>query len=229
LGLSPDGAGCITAGNDGELKVWQIDTLALAQLANSVSEGKTQDVLTSQGIIRRQGSDRTIGVSFHPSQDYIAIHGSEKAVEIWRIRSADELHKHMQRKRKRRREKAAAAGETLVPETDEAVEKPDVIDVFTPYVIVRSGGRVRSASWVTSGLKASKTVQILIATTNNLLELYNVTSQKSSKREVEYARSLAVELPGHRADIRTLALSSDDRMLASASARSILIVHRRRP
>lgn len=223
LGLSPDGAGCITAGNDGELKVWRIDTQALAQLSNSVGEGKTQDVLTSQGIIRRQGADRTIGVSFHPSQDYIAIHGSEKAVEIWRIRSADELHKHMQRKRKRRREKAAAAGETLVPEKEEAVESPDVTDVFTPYVIVRSGGRVRSASWVTSGSKASKNVQILVATANNLLELYNVTSQKSDKREVEYARSLAVELPGHRSDIRTLALSSDDRMLASASAGALKV------
>ena len=86
LGLSPDGDGCITAGNDGELKVWQIDWDALSKI-NSTSEidtNKRPEVLTSQGIIQRQGKDRTIGVSFHPKQDYIAIHGSEKAVEIWR-------------------------------------------------------------------------------------------------------------------------------------------------
>lgn len=228
LGVSPDGAGCITAGNDSELKIWTINTDLLSQLSNGLGEGKKVDVLTSSGIIHRQGKDRTIGISFHPKQDYISVHGSEKAVELWRIRSADDLHRHMQRKRRRRREKAATAGETLAPEKEDAVGTPEVSDIFVPYVIVRTGGKVRSANWVTSGSRNSKTLQLLAATTNNQLELYNVVShraqEKTGSREApEYNRSVAVELPGHRTDIRTLSLSSDDRMLASASAGALKI------
>ncbi|KAK4499030.1 hypothetical protein PRZ48_009542 [Zasmidium cellare] len=228
LGLSPDGAGCITAGNDGELKVWQIDLNGLARLDTNIGEGKKNDYLTSRGIINRQGKDRTIGISFHPKQDYIAIHGSEKAVELWRIRPADEIHRLMQRKRRRRREKAAAASETLPPEKEDALESPEISDVFTPYVIVRTGGKLRSVNWVTAGGKTAKNLQLLASTTNNQLELYSIVShrakEKSGSREApEYNRSLAVELPGHRTDVRTLALSSDDRMLASASTGALKV------
>ena len=232
LGLSPDGAGCITAGNDGELKVWSLDLDALAERdsGNNV-EGKKQDVLNSRGILHRQGKDRTIGVRFHPKQDYIAVHGSEKAVELWRIRSADELHKHMQRKRRRRREKAAQAGETLLPETEDNLSPPDVSDVFVPYIIVRTGGKVRSIDWITTRTRTNnnKSLQLLAATTNNQLESYTITAHRAqqpsttSKEAPDYTRTLSVELPGHRTDIRTLALSSDDRMLASASTGQLKI------
>jgi U3 small nucleolar RNA-associated protein 12 len=224
LGLSPDGAGCITAGNDGEMKVWRLDLSVLAEFSSSVGEAKKRDVLTSQGIIQRQGRDRTIGISFHPKQDYLAIHGSEKAVELFRIRSGDEIHRAMLRKRKRRREKAAAAGETLVAEREDAIDTPDVSDVFVKYMIVRTSGKVRSTNWVTTGSK--KSLHLLISTNNNQLEIYDVVShreQKSDKAGDDYTRSLAVELPGHRTDVRTLALSSDDRMLASASTGSLKV------
>ncbi|EMC95327.1 hypothetical protein BAUCODRAFT_536540 [Baudoinia panamericana UAMH 10762] len=223
LGISPDGQGCITAGNDGELKVWRIDVDALSELDSRLGESKKQDILISQGIIRRQGKDRTIGVSFHPRQDYIAVHGSEKAVEIWRIRPADEVHRHMLRKRRRRREKAAAAGETLPAENEDKIGTPTVDDIFTPYVIIRTTGKVRSTFWAQPA-RSTKSLQLLVATTNNQLELYTITHHRAQQQQPptnkdspEYTRALAVDLPGHRTDIRTLALSSDDRMLASAS------------
>jgi U3 small nucleolar RNA-associated protein 12 len=222
LGMSPDGAGCITAGNDGELKVWQIDVHALAALSTVTS--KKPDILTSQGVLRKQGRDRTLTVSFHPKQDYVAIHGSDKAVEVWRIRTQDEVHRHLQRKRRRRREKAAAAGESLPAETDDNSSPPSVDDIFLPYTIVRTGGKVRSACWSNATSRTSKTLNLLVAATNNQIELYNLATHAAhskttnSKEAPEYNRSLAVDLPGHRTDIRALALSSDDRMLASASA-----------
>ena len=228
LGLSPDGEGCITAGNDGELKVWHIDLGALALLGRSdETESKKQDVLTSRGILHRQGKDRTIGVSFHPRQDYIAVHGSDKSVEIWRIRTADEVHRHLQRKRRRRREKAAAAGEALPTDTEDTPFAPDITDAFVSHLIVRTGGKVRSTAWATPSTSSTKkSLQLLVATTNNQLELYTLTTHQhaaksSSSKETspaDYTRALSVELPGHRTDIRTLCLSSDDRMLASASA-----------
>ncbi|TKA23057.1 hypothetical protein B0A50_07373 [Salinomyces thailandicus] len=229
LGLSPDGEGCITAGNEGELKVWRIDLDTLAKLGGSLAgSGKKTDVLASQGTLQRQGRDRTIGVSFHPKQDYVSIHGSEKAVEIWRIRGGEEVHKHIQRKKRRRREKAAASGDIIAPELEAATDTPEVTDVFVPYVIVRTGGKTRSTCWAAQ--KGSKALQLMVSTTNNQLEMYTLTTYKamqqkspSTREAPDYSRALAVDLPGHRTDVRTLALSSDDRMLASASSGQLKI------
>ena len=228
LGLSPDGAGCITAGNDGELKVWSLDLDALAALERDDHEGKRRDIMNSQGTLQRNSKDRTIRVVFHPKQDYIAVHGSEKAVELWRIRTGEEIHRYMQRKRRRRRERAESKSEPPVQEQDDALDDPEVTDVFVPYVIVRTGGKIRSIDWAGNDSRTSKTLQLLAATSNNQAELYSIntyrTQQKLDNKEApDYSRSLAVELPGHRSDIRALSLSSEDRMLASASSGQLKI------
>ncbi len=227
LGVAPDVSGCITAGNDGELTVWSIDIASITKPSKQISDPVSRH-LHNRGVLHRKGRDRTLEIKFHPRQDYIAVHGSEKNVELWRIRSEDEVKRSLARKRKRRREKEAAEGEKMdlngekgvVDEKPDDISSADIGDFFLPYVTVRTGGKVRSMDWV--GTKASKTVQLLVSTTNNQLEVYSVeTTEKTKKsKSVEaphYLRTLAVELPGHRADIRALALSSDDKMLASAS------------
>ncbi|KAL5320557.1 hypothetical protein ACEPPN_011366 [Leptodophora sp. 'Broadleaf-Isolate-01'] len=224
LGLSPDGAACVTAGNDGELTVWSIDTPGLSEFSRSPNEVAEKHFLKSRGVLRSQGKDKALEVSFHPRNDYFAVHGSEKAVEVWRIRSEDEVKKVLTRKRKRRREKLASTGEKM--DVDDAGDEPsdistaDITDIFVSYVVVRTGGKVRSMDWIKT--KGSKPMQFLAATTNNQLEVYTIPTKERSKKSKsdempDYSRSLAVELPGHRADIRSLALSSDDKMLASAS------------
>ncbi|KAH8815062.1 WD40-repeat-containing domain protein [Xylogone sp. PMI_703] len=227
LGISPDGSGCITAGNDGELTVWSIDMLSLYQLSTKIATSISSQYLHKRGVLHRQGKDKTISINFHPQYDYFAVHGSDKAVEIWRIRTEEEVKKSLVRKRKRRREKSALAesGEGV---SDNATfeDKPvdlsnaDITDFFAQYLIVRTGGKVASIDWVR--VKGSKTIQVLVATTNNQLEVYSVPTKGSSKKpttepQPDYSRIISVDMPGHRADIRTLALSSDDRMLASAS------------
>ncbi|KAF4943801.1 hypothetical protein F66182_18712, partial [Fusarium sp. NRRL 66182] len=96
---------------------------------------------------------------------------------------------------------------------------PPISEVFVPHVIVRTTGKLKSFAWIKT--KASGDLQILTATTNNEIETYRVVAagkkRTNDTEEVEYSRNFAVDLPGHRTDIRSLALSSDDRMLASAS------------
>ncbi len=223
LGLSPDHSGCITAGNEGELRVWSINGTRLS----SASGDQSDKVLKDRGSFYRQGKDRTTGLSFHPTRDLVAFHGSEKAIEFWRIRSESEIQKTLARKKKRRREKEA--GEKKENPPLDIDDRPDdlstamVTEVFVPHVIVRTGGKVRSMDW--AGGKSGKSVSILLSTTNNQLEVYNVVyMEKRPKRErPDYSRTFSVDVPGHRADIRCLALSSDDRMLASASHGSLKV------
>lgn len=238
LGISPDGSGCITAGNDGELKIWSIDGSALRSLSVKVDKEQDRKVLHERGVLSRQGRDRSIGVMFHPKADFIAVHGAEKAVELWRIRSPAEIQRALARKRRRRREKAAdkaavaaeqdAVDDLATTDGDDTIDvsAAPVTEVFVPYVIVRTGGKVRSIDW--AGGKASKEVRMMVSTTNNQIELYTISAQEKAKKSkseeaTDYTRSFAVDLPGHRADIRALALSSDDRMLATASSGSLKI------
>lgn len=72
LGVSPDESGCITAGNDGELKIWAIDLPGLQQAGSAVGEATEQRYLTVRGTLYRSGKDRTQGISFHPKSNYVA-------------------------------------------------------------------------------------------------------------------------------------------------------------
>ena len=237
LGVSPDESGCITAGNDGELKFWSIDSKCLSEIAGRVTEGSEErHCLRERGISYRHGKDKTLGIKFHARGNYIAAHGSEKAVELWRIRPESEVQKSLARKRKRRREKALAAsaangtvdGGNLVEDNNksEDVSSADISEVIVPYVIVRTSGKVQSFDWASD--RTSKALQLLIATTNNLLEMYSIPTkqkEKTSKSDEppDYNRTFSVEMPGHRTDVRALCLSSDDRMLASASNGSLKV------
>ncbi|KAI4180684.1 MAG: hypothetical protein LQ346_006949 [Caloplaca aetnensis] len=233
LALSPDGAGCVTAGNDGELKVWSIDIHGLMKSATQIEVAAEHAFLQERGFLHRQGKDRTIGVTFHPRGKYIAAHGSEKAVELWRIRSESEVQKTLARKRKRRREKLLAAKDGTVKDGlvngddgHDNLATADVTDVIVPYVMVRTSGKVRSVDW--SQWRSSKAIQLLSANSNNELELYSISTKQSEKKTQteeppNYSRTYAVDLPGHRTDVRSLALSSDDRMLASSSNGSLKI------
>jgi U3 small nucleolar RNA-associated protein 12 len=223
LGLSPDHSGCITAGNDGEVKVWSIDSGELRKVTRAMNETRKSRILKDRGAFYRHAKERTTGVSFHPSLDYLALHGSEKAVEIWRIRSESEVQKSQARKRRRKREKEGTIGDQEKANGDADEEEGDVptsiTEVFVPHVIVRTGGKVRSIDWAQK--RAGKALQLLTATTNNELETYNIDlfEKKKSKsdQQPDYNRTYSVDLPGHRTDVRSLSLSSDDRMLASAS------------
>lgn len=235
MGVSADQSGVITAGNDGELKVWSIDLVGLARAAAEVNEVSQKGLLRECGTLFRQGKDRTTAVNFHPSGTYVAAHGSDKSVELWRIRSESEVQKTMSRKRKRRREKAqVAAGQdgklngSFVDEEEDAeqLSAAHITDVIVPYLIVRTTGKLRSMAW--AGRRLGKSLRLLLATTNNQLEMYDITTKQKDKASrsdepPDYTRPFSVDIPGHRTDVRSLSLSSDDRMLASACNGSLKI------
>jgi U3 small nucleolar RNA-associated protein 12 len=231
LSVSPSIDGCITAGNEGELKFWAINTQLLKE-SSSTTKG-TQQYLKERGVVARDNKDRTLDVKFHPKLGFIAAHGSERSVEIFRIRSENEVRKSLARKRKRRREKNAKNADSTVNGMDNAADdfEEDIAEVqisefIVPFVNVRTTGKLRSMDW--SGYRNSKSLQVLVATSNNQLELYNIElglreKHQGSASTTDYNRALAVDIPGHRTDVRSLSLSSDDRMLASASNGSLKV------
>lgn len=233
MAVSPANDGCITAGNDGELRIWTIDLNGLRAAVSEVQEDADRKYLHDRGSLYRHGKDKTISVKFHPRLGYVAAHGAEKAVEIWRIRSESEVQKSTARKRKRQREKMSGKGQ--VEDTNAEVEQADeqelsdagISDMIVPYVIVRMSGKVRSFDWARP--ESGTMLRLLASTTNNQLEMYDIPTQRVEKKKLksneppDYNRSFAIDIPGHRTDVRSISLSSDDGMLASASNGSLKI------
>ena len=228
MAVSPDFSTCITAGQDGEMRVWSVNIEGLRKSRQSLSSGASENYLENRGVLQRHGRDRPLGLTFHPTSDYFAVHGGEKAIEVWRIRSQEEVQKSLMRKRRRKREKVAKSEDGTkndVGAVEEGTIEPVLSDFFAPQVIVRTGGKVRAIDWIDS--RPGKSIHILAALSSNQIEVYDISThergKKASEGSPDYTRSFSVDLPGHRADVRALALSSDDRMLASASNGSLKI------
>ena len=190
---------------------------------------------------------RVSQIKFHPTQPYLAVQSHDRSVEIFRVRSEEEVRKKQARRKKRAKEKSQQ--EDINEKEGNPVAEPDTqveeiglnfVDYFTPYLVVRASGKIRSFDFgpnetsskgITqvfsffSGIRTANLIyysnlfsKLFAALSSNAIEVYNVPQPTKSKdQSPEATRSYSVELPGHRADVRTLCISSDDQILASAS------------
>lgn len=164
-------------------------------------------------------------ITFHLSKPYLAVQSHDRSVEIFRIRTEEEVRKKQARRLKRAKEKkeqAKAKGKAKGAEgdEDEDAEHKDVElpDLFTPYLVVRASGKIRSFDFPNEEFSTKGNTNIFLALSTNALEVYSFPPPSKDKIiQPEATRTLSVELPGHRTDVRTLSLSSDDLLLASAS------------
>ncbi|KAK9474914.1 WD40-repeat-containing domain protein [Dipodascopsis tothii] len=205
----PEGTGrhrVATAGASDEIKFWDIDLA-----------GADNERVVEAGSVARQSKDRAITLTFHPLAPFLAVHGSERAIEILRIRSDDEVKKAEARRRRRREKREKEKGAEA-----EAVEESEVALRYVPFAVVRTPAKVRSVDWALTTAETARkdVVQLLVGLTNNSLEYYSVAlpeAYKSSNPLAEYQSVYQLDLLGHRTDPRALAISSDDLMIASAS------------
>ncbi|KAK0468320.1 WD40-repeat-containing domain protein [Desarmillaria tabescens] len=214
-----------TGSGEGELKAWKIDHDALLEGLTETESGEVSKMITPLSSLPLSSNHRVSGIAFHPSKPYLAVQSHDRTVEIFRIRTEEEVLKKQARRRKRAKEKKEKLGKEGKDDLNEGTEEKDValVDLFTPHVVVRASGKIRSFDFGGEGT-AGKGVQILLALSSNAIEVYNIPPPVKSKEGPEEAiRLFSVDLPGHRTDIRSLSLSSDDQLLASTSNGSLKI------
>jgi len=247
LDVSPGKDFLFSGGGEGEVKAWRIDKEAVqeglkANDAGEVCSYSHETSLDSTDVAQvvkmihpitnlPLGSQhRVTQIAFHPKQPYIAFQSHERSIEIFRIRSDEEVKKKMARRRKRAKEKkleqAGKKGKLEEADADVEMEEEEIpfIDKFAPHVVVRASGKVRSFDFAIEPPSQKSIIQLFVALSNNSMEVYSIPQPaKSSDAPPEATRTHSVHLPGHRADIRSLCLSSDDRILASAANGSLKI------
>ena len=95
-------------------------------------------------------------ITFHPSHPFLAIQSHDRSIEIFRIRTEEEVRKKQARRLKRAKEKKETKKSKADDKNDERaddqsqhlVKEVQLVDLYTPYTIVRAAGKVRSFDFV---------------------------------------------------------------------------------
>ncbi len=94
---------------------------------------------------------RVSQIKFHPSLPYLAVQSHDRSVEIFRIRTEEEVKKKVARRKKRAKEKKQSESKSTKNQSQEFGEDPDdamhesqLVDYFSPHIVVRASGKVRS-------------------------------------------------------------------------------------
>lgn len=194
--FNPDTSRIAVGGSDGDVRIFKVE-----------DQGT---VLSMMGSIRRFTGDRVAKCRFVASgeETYLVCQGAGKVVDVWRVRSAKEAEKRRKKREKRKDEKKK--GETIL--ADEEAGGVKAMDELELVETIRSKNKLVSFS-VAPVLKSKKTrLQIACATSNNLIEIWDV-----KKKDAEPVRVSSIDGQGHRSDVRSLTLSSDDALCVSTS------------
>lgn len=194
---------CVTSGNKDQVKVWQID----------LTQPDTHKI-AEQGSFEKTSKARCNDIAFHPSAAIFYLQNSDRTVEVFRIRSDDEVKRGASRRTKRLKEKGYEDDEIAQQLRDGHVGM-----MITPLTTVRTAAKVSACTWGAPDA-ALKRLELLVTLSSNALEYYTVANQTGDwKRaaDVEAVKKHSVDLLGHRSDIRAMDMSPDNKLLATAS------------
>lgn len=88
-------------------------------------------------------------ILFHASEAFLAVQSHDKSVEVFRVRSEEEIQKKRTRRRKRAKEKQSGSAAAAEDEQEDGTVAP--AEIFAPYLVVRASGKIRSFCFSASG------------------------------------------------------------------------------
>lgn len=125
---------------------------------------------------------RVSQITFHPRESvaYLAVQSHDRSVEVFRVRTEEEVRKKQARRKKREKEKKTKGKDKDVPaeaemDVDGDNERNDDVtleDLFTPYLVVRASGKVRSFSFVDEEVGPKGDVQVSFTLYNHKTHRY---------------------------------------------------------
>ncbi|KAJ1949514.1 beta transducin, partial [Linderina pennispora] len=237
LALSNDQRLLVTGTADRELRVWTVDRQKLDAMADEPHNESAEEAarrwaaISEYGTIERASRDRVVSLKFHPSGQYLGCLGGDRQLEVFRARSHAEIKKKLARRMKRSREKRKDGDDAAMD--DEAEPEITAADELTAFKLVRTSAKAASFDFAPGEADAAVlhrqgALNVLVAQTDNQLGVWRVpvpppgtTTKKANLADPSLV--CAVDMLGHRAEPRTLALSSDNELLASAAGRSLRI------
>lgn len=208
LGVNPLQDMLITCGSKDQVKVWELN------LSNDEGEK-----LTCKGEFEKQSKQRCLEISFTQLKDssntYDAffLQNADRTTEIFRVRSPEEIKKGIAKRAKRLSEKGLEEDEIL-----QSIKESEISMLITPFAVLRTISKIKSCVWVKS---SRKKMDLLLSLTNNSIEYHSIALPEQVKKaqigELHSVKVHSIDHKGHRTDIRSMDLSEDNHLLATAS------------
>ncbi|KAF5773170.1 putative transcription factor WD40-like family [Helianthus annuus] len=206
----------VTGSGDSELRFYTIQhDQTVTDVKDSAVENKWES-LKLFGEINRQSKDRVATLSFNNTGNLLACQVAGKTVEIYRVLDEAESKRKAKRRINRKKEKKSSktVDATETENTDHELTVT-VSDVFKLLQTLRANKKICSITFSPITSKNSLAT-LALSLNNNLLEVYSIDSDSTTKTS-------AIELQGHRSDVRSVTLNSDSTLLMSTSHNSVKI------
>ncbi|XP_040278727.1 WD repeat-containing protein 3 [Bufo bufo] len=247
LAVLADEQRILTGSADSELRAWTVSYVSekvdpgeprlkknkgLSQEGEEEEEEATEErILTCEryGSIMREGRDRVVTLGVDRTRRFLACHGTDSMLEVFCVLGEEEVSKKMERKlkkaKKKTRQKEPQVEEPQVEEPQ--VEEPQVERTLQDEIVkmanIKASSKIKSCDLLLSGNGELKVVVLL---QNNSVECFSLPADPTQAGTAESSKSARLTLGGHRSDVRTLAFSSDNIAVLSASAESVKIWNR---
>ncbi|GAV85737.1 WD40 domain-containing protein/Utp12 domain-containing protein, partial [Cephalotus follicularis] len=230
IDVDPEERYLVTGSADMELRFYKVKYESVSNISGTVSVNDVDsltenkwDVLKKFGEIQRQSKDRVVTVRFNKLGNLLACQVAGKTVEIFRVLDEAEAKRKAKRRLHRKKEKKSAKkGVNEASEIGDAnhgteedgnVHMVTVPDLFKLLQVVRASKKICSISFCPITPK-NLLATLALSLNNNSLEFYSIEASSTSKLH-------AIDLHGHRSDVRSVTLSSDSTLLMSTSHNAV--------
>lgn len=231
----------LTGSADSELRAWDINYLQeeMAEGEPNVKKGKTlleededreeeldenpEERIVSckkAGSILREARDRVVSMTADNRARVIACHGNDAVLEVFTVLSKVEIEKKMSKKLKKAKKKAAKAQDDAAEEAGETMVEQTLKDEIVRLTNIKASSKIR---WVDCLSCAGGELKVALLLQNNTIETYSL---KTTEKIPTANKTARLTLGGHRTDVRTLAFSSDNLAILSASGDTVKVWNR---
>ena len=165
----------VSGGGEGEVKCWKVDQEVLTKGVLAGPDGKLRRAIVPIAALSLPSTSHTHNitqVTLHPTLPVLAIHSGEKTIDVFRLRSEEELRKKLARRRRREREKKkqGAKGKGKAVDDDEDGDDEEIgvggeaeiewRDRLAIWSVIRCSAKVRSFSFAPETAKTKGDVQV---------------------------------------------------------------------
>lgn len=195
-----------TSGLDSECKVWKADM-------KQEDGSKLQEL----GSFAKQSKNRV--VDFGLFGNFLLIANADRTCEIFRLRTAAEIEKGINKRRKRLADKGMSE-----EEINTSINESKISMLITPFTNIYNDFKIRHANFVSC---SSTHLNVVINNSNNEINYWSIDLPENVKKHStsDKIANLKYDLsrPGHRYDIRSMDINEDDSLLYTGSNNQIKI------
>ncbi|KAM4608896.1 WD repeat-containing protein 3 [Polymixia lowei] len=232
----------LTGSADSELRAWDISYMQEEKVEGEPKEKKGKTLLDDDdedseegldespedrmfrckkaGSLLREARDRVVSMTTDAKARVLACHGNDSILELFTVLSEDEVEKIMAKKMKKARKKAAKTQEGAGNDTPEPVVERMLKDEIPKLTKIKASSKIR---WVDCLWCAGGELKVALLLQNNTVETYSL---KMADKTPVANKTARLTLGGHRTDARTLAFSSDNMAVLSASGDTVKVWNR---